>query len=640
MRRSLFLRRRTLRVLAVGGGPGCEGVALAAVAHFVGSASPVEIIIADCETAWERTARAVHEAARAVTESGAAHVGHNYTRGKCCGGPGAPVTLRFLQADVTRGLADASNAQLAAEVRSGVDLVLFSYVLVETAAAARRGGWRFVRDCANSLRGADAYMIALDASHRLWPEMIDVLRTECPQLRAWLPRNVSRKVALLASFSGGGGGGGGGGDVGVGDEGERAEIDRADGTPTAHHIAPERMAVCEAAAVAATRARMQLEASDAKQQQHAAVRTFPTPATAAEFDTLCADIASTYSGRWACVRFIAGRGGPPRAARVGGGDGGDDEDDDGGGGGDDGEGCGMATLAARGAPAAGGHVADTPTFHASRDFCWDDVRAEFEPIIRERARAAATAATDAAAQIAGWQTHFERHEGQLAHNPFFKERRYLLQQFPLLRTGPMRILEIGCGNGSSCLPILRGNPQAHVHASDPSPAAVEQTRRYVELQGLSSRLTVEVQPAPAQPCAASAGPFDAVMAVFTLSAVPGEDDRGLLAACARMLRPGGVLYIRDYGVFDMRHMSDARSARLLATRQTAYEYVRPGGMYRRYYSLERIDELAAAAGLVVEESRYLLNRLRNEKRDLTMNRVYVHALLRKPARGGAGPGGA
>ena len=53
-------------------------------------------------------------------------------------------------------------------------------------------------------------------------------------------------------------------------------------------------------------------------------------------------------------------------------------------------------------------------------------------------------------------------------------------------------------------------------------------------------------------------------------------------------------------------------------------------MYRRYYSLERLGELAASAGLVVDESRYLLIRLRNEKRDLTMNRVYVHCCLRKP----------
>ena len=53
-------------------------------------------------------------------------------------------------------------------------------------------------------------------------------------------------------------------------------------------------------------------------------------------------------------------------------------------------------------------------------------------------------------------------------------------------------------------------------------------------------------------------------------------------------------------------------------------------MHRRYYSLEHLGALGASAGLVVEESRYLCVRLRNEKRDLNMDRVYVHAVLAKP----------
>ena len=95
----------------------------------------MEIIIADCETAWERTARAVHEAARAVAEGGAAHMG-NYTWRVLRRPGGASHATLFKR--TTRSLADV--AQLAAEVRSGVDLVLFSYVLVETAAAARAAG--------------------------------------------------------------------------------------------------------------------------------------------------------------------------------------------------------------------------------------------------------------------------------------------------------------------------------------------------------------------------------------------------------------------------------------------------------------------------------------------------------------------
>ena len=51
-------------------------------------------------------------------------------------------------------------------------------------------------------------------------------------------------------------------------------------------------------------------------------------------------------------------------------------------------------------------------------------------------------------------------------------------------------------------------------------------------------------------------------------------------------------------------------------------------MHRRYYSLEAIAELATASGLAVEENRYLCVRLHNPKRALTMNRVYVHCVLR------------
>ena len=148
--------------------------------------------------------------------------------------------------------------------------------------------------------------------------------------------------------------------------------------------------------------------------------------------------------------------------------------------------------------------------------------------------------------------------------------------------------------------------------------------------GKGGRLTAEVQPSPTQPCSPEHAPFDACMIVFTLSAVPGDDDALLLINAAAALRPGGVLYVRDYGLYDMRHLSDSKSSRLVARHDTAYEYVRSGGMFRRYYSLERLAELAARAGLVVEESRYLLITLRNEKRDLTMNRVYVHAVLRRP----------
>lgn len=191
----------------------------------------------------------MHAAHADLTREGAAHryqtaeeaarypngkqPGHSYTRGKCCGVETAPaVKQTFVPCDLTLGLDAPGNAQLAAEVQRGFDLVLCSFVLVETAEGARAGGWACLADCARILRGRDCYLLAVDTSHRLWPEIIGVLRGACPEVRAWLPRNTYRKIALLASLGGGhvtsaGGAGGPGG---------------------AEQVSRERVARCEAAA--------------------------------------------------------------------------------------------------------------------------------------------------------------------------------------------------------------------------------------------------------------------------------------------------------------------------------------------------------------------------------------------------------
>ena len=177
--------------------------------------------------------------------------------------------------------------------------------------------------------------------------------------------------------------------------------------------------------------------------------------------------------------------------------------------------------------------------------------------------------------------------------------------------------------------LLRGNALARVHATDPAPSAVEQARCAAEAAGFAHRMSAEVQPTPTEPSTATYGPFDLAMILFTLSAIPGDTDGRLLASTTARLRPGGAVLVRDYGLYDMKHLHDARASKPLEG-QHAPSYLRPGGMCRRYYSTEAISALAAAAGLQVEESRYLCVRLRNVKRNLTMDRVYVHAVLRKP----------
>ena len=58
--------------------------------------------------------------------------------------------------------------------------------------------------------------------------------------------------------------------------------------------------------------------------------------------------------------------------------------------------------------------------------------------------------------------------------------RYLLLNFPQLAEPHTHILELGCGCGSSLLPVLKANPTCRVTGSDISASAVAMLRRAAE----------------------------------------------------------------------------------------------------------------------------------------------------------------
>ena len=104
------------------------------------------------------------------------------------------------------------------------------------------------------------------------------------------------------------------------------------------------------------------------------------------------------------------------------------------------------------------HVA----FHHS-DFCFDEHRCAVEASRRAGSGAAAQAAPFVEHELsASWDAFHRQHSGAA----FFKARRYLLAEFPVLATRgkELTVLELGCGNGSSCLPLLLANPDARVVA--------------------------------------------------------------------------------------------------------------------------------------------------------------------------------
>lgn len=82
-------------------------------------------------------------------------------------------------------------------------------------------------------------------------------------------------------------------------------------------------------------------------------------------------------------------------------------------------------------------------------------------------------------QSGAWSCFYQRH----GTSPFFKARRYLTTEFPVLASKGITVLEVGCGTGASALPVLSHNPESRVIACDFAASAVASIKRAVQSAG-------------------------------------------------------------------------------------------------------------------------------------------------------------
>ncbi|XP_043860353.1 tRNA N(3)-methylcytidine methyltransferase METTL2A [Dromiciops gliroides] len=190
-----------------------------------------------------------------------------------------------------------------------------------------------------------------------------------------------------------------------------------------------------------------------------------------------------------------------------------------------------------------------------------------------------------------------------------------------------RILEVGCGVGNTVFPILHTNndPGLFVYCCDFSTTAVDLVQTNSDYD--PSRCFAFVHdlcdedksyPMPRES-------LDIIILIFVLSSIVPDKMQNAINRLSYLLKPGGMILLRDYGRYDMAQLR-FKTGRCLSENF----YVRGDGTRVYFFTQDELDTLFTTAGLEKVQN-MVDHRLQvNRGKQLTMYRVWIQCKYRKP----------
>ncbi|XP_005402299.1 PREDICTED: methyltransferase-like protein 2A isoform X2 [Chinchilla lanigera] len=190
-----------------------------------------------------------------------------------------------------------------------------------------------------------------------------------------------------------------------------------------------------------------------------------------------------------------------------------------------------------------------------------------------------------------------------------------------------RILEVGCGVGNTVFPILQTNndPGLFVYCCDFSSTAVELVQTNPEYDPARCFAFVHDLCDEDQRYPVPEDSVDVIVLIFVLSAIVPDKMQKAINRLSRLLKPGGLMLLRDYGRYDMAQLRFKKGQCL-----SGNFYVRGDGTRVYFFTQDELDTLFTSAGL--EKVQNLADRRLqvNRGKQLTMYRVWIQCKYRKP----------
>ncbi|XP_071156850.1 tRNA N(3)-cytidine methyltransferase METTL6-like [Mytilus edulis] len=210
---------------------------------------------------------------------------------------------------------------------------------------------------------------------------------------------------------------------------------------------------------------------------------------------------------------------------------------------------------------------------------------------------------------------------------FFKDRHWTKREFSDLfyeedeQTEDCKtILEVGCGVGNFLFPLLEEFKKLNFYACDFSIRAVQFVKENslynpdrchaFQCDITCDDLCKEIPP----------DSVDAVSMIFVLSAIHPDKMVAALKNILKILKPGGCILFRDYGLYDHAMLRFGPGHKLCEN-----FYVRQDGTRAYYFKTDELTLLMESAGYSCGNCEYIQRETVNKKEGLCVPRIFVQA---------------